>query len=110
MFDNPLESVVAGELAAFTAALASSRQRNIGFPAATDLDFQPLAGLLSGYLLNNMGDPWVDGVWLHHTKHWEREVVRSVAELLRAPADNWWGYVTTGGSEGNLYGLHLARS
>ncbi len=31
------------------------------------------------------------------------------AELLRAPADDWWGYVTNGGTEGNLYGLYLAR-
>jgi histidine decarboxylase len=29
--------------------------------------------------------------------------------LLRAPEHNWWGYVTNGGTEGNLYGLYLAR-
>jgi len=32
-----------------------------------------------------------------------------VAALLRAPENNWWGYVTNGGTEGNLYGLYLAR-
>lgn len=31
------------------------------------------------------------------------------ADLLRAPTDDWWGYVTNGGTEGNLYGLYLAR-
>lgn len=31
------------------------------------------------------------------------------AELFKAPANNCWGYVTNGGSEGNLYALYLAR-
>ncbi len=25
------------------------------------------------------------------------------------PSQNWWGYVTNGGTEGNMYGLYLAR-
>ena len=45
-----------------------------------------------------------------HTKDLEREVVDIVAGLLRAPADDRWGYVTTGGSEGIEYGLLLART
>ena len=39
----------------------------------------------------------------------KREVLKFWAELLRAPKDKWWGYVTNGGTEGNLYGLWLAR-
>ena len=31
------------------------------------------------------------------------------AQLLRANPKDYWGYVTTGGSEGNLYGLYVAR-
>ncbi|HLZ89291.1 MAG TPA: histidine decarboxylase [Puia sp.] len=37
------------------------------------------------------------------------EVLTFFADLFKAPAGNWWGYVTNGGSEGNLYGLYLAR-
>ena len=36
-------------------------------------------------------------------------MLASFAELLRAEPDDWWGYVTNGGTEGNLYGLYLAR-
>jgi len=43
------------------------------------------------------------------TREFEREVLAFFAGLLRAPADDWWGYVTNGGTEGNLYGLYLAR-
>jgi histidine decarboxylase len=31
------------------------------------------------------------------------------AQLARAPEGQWWGYVTNGSTEGNLYGLYLAR-
>jgi histidine decarboxylase len=30
-------------------------------------------------------------------------------QLTNAPADSTWGYVTNGGTEGNLYGIFLAR-
>jgi histidine decarboxylase len=36
-------------------------------------------------------------------------VVAFFADLTRAPPEQWWGYVTNGSTEGNLYGLYLAR-
>jgi histidine decarboxylase len=59
--------------------------------------------------LNNLGDPFVDSTFAVSTREFEREVVEFVANLLRAPASEIWGYVTNGGTEGNLYGLYLAR-
>ena len=97
------------QVAALLERLQAARPYNIGFPGATDFDYTPLAPLFATQLLNNVGDPWVDGVAANHTKAMEREVVSFVADLLRAPKDDRWGYVTTGGSEGNLYALHLAR-
>src|SRR5690606_16787384 len=47
--------------------------------------------------------------WRVDSSALEREVVEYFARLMRAPGDDWWGYVTNGGSEGNLYGLYLAR-
>jgi histidine decarboxylase len=44
-----------------------------------------------------------------HTYDLEREVLGIFAELTHAPADAHWGYVTNGGTEGNMYGLFLAR-
>jgi histidine decarboxylase len=91
------------------AAWDAARPYNIGFPGATDVDFGDLAGVLAGQLLNNVGDPWVDGVAANQTKAAERAVVGFLADLFRAPAGDRWGYVTSGGSEGNLYALYLAR-
>jgi len=32
----------------------------------------------------------------------EQAVLKFWAEQMRAPEDNWWGYVNNGGTEGNL--------
>jgi len=99
-----------------TVVLTTLRQRldldrltNIGFPSALDFDYTELAPFF-GYVLNNIGDPYVDGVAGRHTKELERDVVEYFADLFHAPPDDRWGYVTTGGTEGNASGLHLART
>jgi histidine decarboxylase len=91
-----------------THRLDAAAPNSIGFPAAVDGDFRPAAPLL-GYLLNNLGDPYMDGRYPGHTKDFERDVLAFAANLFRAPT-RWSGYVTSGGSEGNLYGLYLART
>jgi histidine decarboxylase len=97
-------------IAALVGRIEEARPTLIGFPAATDfVDFTLLTHLLGGQLLNNVGDPWQDGIYPNHTKDMERDVVAILADLLRAPADDRWGYVTTGATEGNLYALYLAR-
>ncbi|MFF5085331.1 histidine decarboxylase [Actinoplanes sp. NPDC000266] len=89
-------------------ARAATAPGNIGFPAATDLDYQPLAPLLA-HLLNNVGDPQNDPQYPGHTMDLERDVLAFFADLFHAPAGHG-GYVTTGGTEGNLYALLQART
>jgi histidine decarboxylase len=80
----------------------------LGYPVSKDFDYQALSDFLK-YPMNNLGDPFVASTYGVGSRELEKEVVQFFAELFRAPADNWWGYVTNGGSEGNLYGLYLAR-
>lgn len=80
----------------------------IGYPTAVDYDYSELYPLLQ-YSLNNVGDPFIDSHSDMNTKSFEREVVEFYARMFNAPENNWWGYVTNGGSEGNLYALYLAR-
>jgi histidine decarboxylase len=82
---------------------------NIGFPAATDLHLDRALGPFLNYMLNNLGDPHIDGAYTHHTKHLERDALTLIADLLAAPADDRWGYLTSGASEGTEHALWLAR-
>lgn len=80
----------------------------LGYPSAKDFDCAPLLRFLQ-FPINNVGDPFAEGTYRVETREFERDVVEFFARLLRAPQDDWWGYVTNGGTEGNLYGLYLAR-
>jgi histidine decarboxylase len=95
------------ELKAFINKVSLRSKTFIGYPAAADFDYSELYPLLE-YSLNNVGDPYLRSNDMQ-TKHFEQEVIAFFSELFRAPQDNFWGYVTGGGSEGNLYALYLAR-
>jgi histidine decarboxylase len=88
--------------------LAYYRETELGYPVAFDIDFKPLLPYL-GFSLNNVGDPFLDAHYRINSREFEREVLQFFAELTHAPAGDWWGYVTNGGTEGNLYGMYLAR-
>lgn len=100
---------LAGEVLHMVADRQHPAVMPIGFPKATDIDFTWLAPLAAG-TLNNIGDPTVPGLEHRNVKDLERQVVRILADLFRAPPQDQWGCVTTGGTEGNLYGLLVART
>jgi len=104
-----VDSPVAARLAELAIRLDTDRPATMGFPASHDIDWSPLAPIFSRCLLNNLGDPYIDGLYPWHVKDFEREAVDLLADLLRAPAGDRWGYVTGGATEGTLYGLWLAR-
>jgi histidine decarboxylase len=80
----------------------------LGYPVSKDFRIEDLLPFLR-YPINNLGDPYAESTYRVSTKEFEREVVEFIAAQLRAPAGQFWGYVTNGGTEGNLYGLYLAR-
>lgn len=88
--------------------LHDSTANFLGYPVSKDFDCRELSRFLT-LPLNNLGDPFAPGTYRVDSREFEREVVEFAAKLMRAEAENWWGYVTNGGSEGNLYGLYLAR-
>ena len=77
-----------------------------GYPVNQDFDYSDLYPLLA-YAANNVGDPFGYSRYLSNTHETEREVVRSIADLMRLPPDDAWGYVTAGGTEGNMYGIYV---
>ena len=96
------------KLEKFLSVIERFSDQMMGYPSARDIHYDFLAKFLN-YPLNNVGDPFVDGSMHINSREFEREVLSFWADAFRAPKDNWWGYVTNGGTEGNLYGLYLAR-
>jgi histidine decarboxylase len=80
----------------------------VGYPCTGVFDYSELFRFLR-FPINNVGDPYSPSTYRVNTKEIERDVLAWFAELTHADPGTFWGYVTNGGSEGNLYGLYLAR-
>lgn len=97
------------KLAALLDRVQRGNRRMIGYPATKTVDFGPLYHFMD-YMLNNIGDPFsTSGHFRQNTHDFEREVVHWFSDLLHADPEAVWGYVTSGGTEGNMYGVYLAR-
>ncbi|WP_272150289.1 histidine decarboxylase [Tenacibaculum aiptasiae] len=88
--------------------LTTARDTFLGYPVSKDFDYSELNKFFK-YPINNLGDPFEQGTYRVQTHEMEREVIAFFAKLFRANPKDFWGYVTNGGSESNLYGLYLAR-
>ena len=95
-------------LDALQQALEETSRRQAGYPANLAYDYSALTPFLQ-YSLNNIGDPFHESNYAINSRAFEREVIAAFANLMHLPAEAAWGYVTSGGTEGNMYGLYLAR-
>ncbi len=80
----------------------------VGYPCNCIFDYSELYRFLQ-FPINNVGDPYAPSTYRVNTKEIEQEVLAWFADLTHADPGSFWGYITNGGSEGNLYGLYLAR-
>jgi histidine decarboxylase len=78
-----------------------------GYPVNADFDYSRIYQFLE-MPMNNVGDPAASTNYQLNTHEFEREVLEFVAKLY-GMAEDYWGYITNGGSEGNLCALHIAR-
>ena len=106
--DGVLDEAIEARLAELEEFVMQQADTFAGYPCNAKFDYSDLFRFLS-VPLNNVGDPFNPCTYHLHTREFEREALRWFAELMRAPEGSWWGYVTNGGTEGNLYGLYLAR-
>jgi len=104
----PLPKAAAERLETFLTRLEGLAPSLVGYPCSQDYDYPEIRPFLR-FALNNVGDPFAESIYRENTFAFEREVIAFFQKHLRAPADQTWGYMTSGGTEGNLYGLYLAR-
>tara|TARA_Y100000310_G_scaffold204527_1_gene204755 strand:+ start:135 stop:1235 length:1101 start_codon:yes stop_codon:yes gene_type:complete len=96
------------QLKDFYKRLEKEEKTFVGYPVNSSFDYSDLFNFLS-IPLNNVGDPFCSAYYGLDSREFECEVLNWFAKLYQAPEENYWGYVTNGGTEGNLYGLYLAR-
>ena len=80
----------------------------VGYPINQDMDYSELFPFLR-YAANNVGDPFQGSNLRLNTHDIERELVHAFAGLMNLNRHQAWGYVTPGGTEGNMYGLYMGR-
>ncbi|MBD2493394.1 histidine decarboxylase [Nostoc sp. FACHB-280] len=99
---------VSKELTLFWQQIEQRTQFHAGYPYNLSCDFTYLTKFFN-FLLNNAGDPYVEPDFGLHSRKFEQEVLSFFSQLYKIPENESWGYVTAGGTEGNLYGMLLAR-
>ena len=57
------------------------------------------------YLMNNCGDPYQKGNYGMDSKSTEKEIISLVAENFGIESGKYWGYITSGGTESNFWGI-----
>lgn len=103
-----MDNEIQNQLQKLSEELNTARNTFLGYPVSKDFDYSELYDFFK-YPINNLGDPFERGTYKVQTHKMEREVVVFFAKLFKANPRDFWGYVTNGGSESNLYGLYLAR-
>ncbi|XP_073153259.1 histidine decarboxylase-like [Henckelia pumila] len=103
------ENRVTNTLSKYHDYLAGRASYHLGFPANQNCHhYMDLSPFLE-FSLNNIGDPFKDSHYGLHSKKFERGVLDWFARLWGLGKDEYWGYITNGGTEGNLQGLLLGR-
>ncbi len=80
----------------------------MGYPESMHFDYSPLSDFMN-YNIDNLGDPYSDLLYGVNSCEFEREVISYFSNMYDLKSDDAWGYVTSSGTEGNLYGLFLGR-
>jgi len=95
-------------LAAYDNLLKSRSSVHFGYPYNLMYNHEELYPFMK-YSINNLGDPFVPSNYGVHSRQFECSVIDFFADLWNIDPGEYWGYVTTCGTEGNLHGILLAR-
>jgi histidine decarboxylase len=75
-----------------------------GYPTNQDFNYDALVPLVH-FHLNNAGDPFLGSSFSLNSMKFEVSVLDWFAKLWEIEKNEYWGYVTSGGTEGNLQGI-----
>ena len=105
---RPTRPAVQERLDRLLEEIEAAADQQVGYPTNQQFDYSPLLPFMR-HALNNIGDPFQSSNYRSNTHGIEQEVITRLADLMGLDPQEAWGYVTSGGTEGNLYGMYLAR-
>ena len=79
---------------------------HLGYPYNLDFEYEDLSRFFK-YSINNLGDPFNASNYGVHSRKFELEILEFFSQLWKI--DDYWGYVTNSGTEGNLQAMLVAR-
>ncbi len=97
------------DLASFFKKMEKRTAHHLGYPYNLQYDYSELSHFLNFTLLN-LGDPFVDSNYKIDSREYEKEVLAFFGDLYEIDKTEIAGYVTSGGTEGNIYGMYVASS
>ncbi|KAF8404413.1 hypothetical protein HHK36_009298 [Tetracentron sinense] len=97
------EAYMASVLARYRKSLIERTKHHLGYPYNLDFDYGAL-GQLQHFSINNLGDPFIESNYGVHSRQFEVGVLDWFARLWELEKNEYWGYITNCGTEGNLHG------
>lgn len=92
----------------YTDLLRERTKHHLGYPYNLDFDYGPLEGL-QRFSINNLGDPFIESNYGVHSRQFELGTLLWFAKLWEIAPEDYWGYITNCGTEGNLHGIYVGR-
>ncbi|GIL91077.1 hypothetical protein Vretifemale_18759 [Volvox reticuliferus] len=108
MTEEEREARIAEMIDSYMKKLAERTHHHMGYPYNLDFDYGLLEGLTK-FSINNLGDPFIESNYGVHSREFEVGVLNWFARLWEIDEEEYWGYITTCGTEGNLHGILVGR-
>uniref|UniRef100_A0A0E0K0T4 Serine decarboxylase n=1 Tax=Oryza punctata TaxID=4537 RepID=A0A0E0K0T4_ORYPU len=102
------EAAMASVLALYRRNLVERTKHHLGYPYNLDFDYGAL-GQLQHFSINNLGDPFIESNYGVHSRQFEVGVLDWFARIWELEKNEYWGYITNCGTEGNLHGILVGR-
>eukprot|EP01060_Flectonema_neradi_P026435 TRINITY_DN353_c0_g2_i2.p2 TRINITY_DN353_c0_g2~~TRINITY_DN353_c0_g2_i2.p2 ORF type:complete len:530 (+),score=133.78 TRINITY_DN353_c0_g2_i2:55-1590(+) len=102
------DQLITNVLEEYREYLEDRSKYHFGYPYNLHYDHQEIYDVMR-YSINNLGDPFVESNYGVHSRKFELDVLAFFAKMWKIDEGDYWGYVTSCGTEGNLHSILAAR-
>ncbi len=94
--------------------LVQTRRYQMGYPFDQETNLEGFykwlieTGLCNTTLIS-VGSPYKEAWDMLDVDEFERAIVDFYAKAFGFPGDSWWGFISNGGTDGNMHGLYFGR-